>query len=299
MKFQSQFIKNIQFTFQKEGEAWLKRLPELIAYCENKWSLRIGDPFQLSYNYVAPATRVDGTELVVKLSIPGEGFHDELAALRLFAGKGMVSVIAADEERGILLLEKLTPGKMLADMDDETTATQIAANVLEDLHRAAPERTRIPTTRTREANLQRQLREHPDGKGPITREQMEKACDIFERLHKTSEQQFLLHGDFHHYNVLATGENEWRAIDPKGLIGEREYDVIQFLLNKLPETETLPVIRDRIGIFAGKLHLNRERLVLWGYCHSVLATSWTVDSDGNYDKRFYQAVTSIEQLLDN
>ncbi|MFG6117645.1 aminoglycoside phosphotransferase family protein [Thalassobacillus sp. B23F22_16] len=299
MKLQKQFVENIQLSFSKEGESWLKRLPELIAFCENQWDLKISDPFQLSYNYVAPATRADGTELVVKLSIPGNGFRDEWEALRLFAGKGMVSVIASDEERGILLLEKLTPGKMLAEIDDEITATQIAANVLGDLHHPAPEHTRIPTTRTREENLRRQLRENPDGKGPIPREQMEKACDIFERLHKSSEQQFLLHGDFHHYNVLKSGENQWRAIDPKGLVGEREYDVIQFLLNKLPETETLPVIQGRIDIFAGILHLNRERLMLWGYCHSVLATSWTVDSDGNYDKRFYQAATSFEQLLYN
>ncbi|GGC78733.1 streptomycin 3''-kinase [Thalassobacillus devorans] len=297
MKFQSQFKENLLLSFQKEGEAWLAQLPELIAYCENQWELKIGDPFQLSFNYVAPATRADGTEFVVKLCIPREGFRDELEALRLFAGQGIVSVIAADEERGILLLEKLAPGTMLVEVNKEETSCRLAAKVLGELHRPAPSSSLLPTTQSREANLQRQLREHPDGKGPITRSQMEKACDIFEYLHKSSQQQFLLHGDFHHYNVLASGENEWRAIDPKGLIGEREYDVIQFLLNKLPETDILPVLRDRIDIFVDMLHLNRERLVLWGYCHSVLATSWTVDSHGNYEKRFYQAVTSFEQLL--
>lgn len=40
----------------------------------------------------------------------------------------------------------------------------------------------------------------------------------------------LLHGDLHHYNILQR-QSEWLAIDPKGIIGEREFEIGTFLKN--------------------------------------------------------------------
>lgn len=44
-----------------------------------------------------------------------------------------------------------------------------------------------------------------------------------------------MHGDLHHENILSSVREPWLAIDPKGLIGESEYEVISFLLNNVPE----------------------------------------------------------------
>src|SRR5207253_413876 len=41
----------------------------------------------------------------------------------------------------------------------------------------------------------------------------------------------VLHGDMHHFNVLRAQRAEWLAIDPKGLYGDRGFDVCQFLRN--------------------------------------------------------------------
>src|SRR5437870_5246575 len=42
--------------------------------------------------------------------------------------------------------------------------------------------------------------------------------------------QWLVHGDFHHYNILRRGD-EFVAIDPKPYLADREYDVPSFLWN--------------------------------------------------------------------
>jgi len=49
----------------EEGIAWLERLPGVLADCERCWDISIGPPFNLSFNYVAPAVRADGTQVVV------------------------------------------------------------------------------------------------------------------------------------------------------------------------------------------------------------------------------------------
>jgi streptomycin 6-kinase len=44
----------------------------------------------------------------------------------------------------------------------------------------------------------------------------------------------VLHGDFHHDNVMDGGPRGWLAIDPKGLIGEREFEFANLFRNTRP-----------------------------------------------------------------
>lgn len=298
MKLQKHFVESVRLYFKEQGEAWLQNLPNLIHYCEQKWSMKIKEPYSLSINYVAPAKLEDETEVVVKICIPGEGFLDELEALQLFRKKGIVQLIDADKENGIIILEKLSPGYTLAEVTEDEEACRLAANVIKNLSIPAPAHTRIVTTKAREEALRKLVGEHIYGVGPISQQTLERALRIFGYLNQTTEQYFLLHGDFHHYNVLASGEGAWTAIDPKGLIGEIEYELIQFMLNKLPDQGVYEVIEKRVEIFTKELDLDKERLLLWGYCHTVLATSWTVDDDKTYDESFYQGIEIFEKLYE-
>ena len=45
----------------------------------------------------------------------------------------------------------------------------------------------------------------------------------------------LVHGDFHHHNILRAGDRHL-AIDPKAMLGEPEFDVPSFLRNPLSYT---------------------------------------------------------------
>jgi streptomycin 6-kinase len=296
MKLQKHFVQSVRLYFKEQGEAWLHKLPNLIHYCEQKWSMKIKEPYSLSINYVAPATMLDGTEVVVKVCIPGEGYLDELEALQLFGGKGIVQLIDSDKENGIIVLERLSPGHTLGEVTDDEEACRLAADVNKKLSIPAPAHTRIPTTIVREEKLRILVDEHTNGVGPISQQTLERALTIFTYLNQTIEKHFLLHGDFHHYNVLASGEGAWTAIDPKGLIGEIEYDLIQYMLNKLPNQGVYEAIQKRVEIFTKELNLDKERLLLWGYCHTVLATSWTVDHDKSYDESFYQGIEIFEKL---
>ncbi|PFG13755.1 aminoglycoside phosphotransferase family protein [Bacillus sp. es.036] len=294
MKFQEQFVQSVCFYFKEEGKVWLQKLPEIIRYCEQKWSLKMEDPYHLSINYVAPAKLESGKEVVVKLSIPGADFLDELESLRLFTHHGMIKVIAFDKEKGIIILEKLSPGHTLATVENDEQACREAGLVMKKFSIPAPSKTRIQTTAVREKSLRDTVVQNVDGYGPLSSHVLRTSLSLFTKLNQSIAQYKLLHGDFHHYNVLASG-NAWIAIDPKGLIGEVEYDLIQFLLNRLPEKDVYEVTKNRVDILTKDLNLDKERFLLWGYCHTVLATSWTVEGD-NYNKRFYQMIEIFEKL---
>ncbi|WP_416150438.1 aminoglycoside phosphotransferase family protein [Salipaludibacillus sp. HK11] len=296
MHLQEQFVQSVRLYFKDDGEKWLQELPSLIAYCERNWKLKLKDPYHLSINYVAPATMEDNTEVVVKICLPGKEFTDELETLKLYNGRGTVKLIDSDTEKGILILEKITPGYTLAEENNDEKACRVAAKLLKKLVIPAPNHTKISPVNNREEKLRRLVINNPEGIGPISKEMMSKALNIFTYLTQTTSQVFLLHGDFHHYNILSSANENYKAIDPKGVIGELEYDLIQYMLNKLPEKGAYSVIEKRVNIFTNELKLNKERLLLWGYCHTVLATCWSVDDDGSYCKPFYGGITIFEEL---
>jgi streptomycin 6-kinase len=86
------------------------------------------------------------------------------------------------------------------------------------------------------------------------------------------------------------------VIDPKELIGEREYDIIQFLLNNLEGKDLSTTLENRINLLAKELHLNKERVLLWGYAHAVLSTCWSLEDEGTYNKYFFQAINIFKYL---
>src|SRR5215207_4777906 len=80
------------------GVAWLERLPALIDDCAQRWSLTMLPPYTLSYNYVAPATRADGTPVVLKVGFPSDEMPEQIPVVQHYAGQGMVQVLEADPD---------------------------------------------------------------------------------------------------------------------------------------------------------------------------------------------------------
>ena len=66
------------------------------------------------------------------------------------------------------------------------------------------------------------------------------------------------------------------AIDPKGVVGEPEYEVGAALRNpyEYPALFTDPApIERRVDRFTRKPHLNRDRILTWAFAQAVLMTS--------------------------
>jgi len=274
------FIETIKSVHKENGEKWLSEFDSLINYCENRWTMDILEPYKLSYNFVAPAKLKNGEKVVVKLVVPSDkGYLNEVRALKTFNGNGIARLIDEDVENGVMILECLTPGNQLDTIEDDDEATLIMANVMKKLWVEAPSQSNLPTTLEREHAMNEIYKKYPNGLGPISSEMLSEVAVRFHSLNRTIRKNYLLHGDLHHYNVLST-QDRWLAIDPKGLIGEREYDVIQFLLNKVPKQNRLDVLHRRIQILVNELHLDMERVLLWGYCHSVLSLCWYIEDFG-------------------
>lgn len=285
------------------GGAWLERLPGLIADCERRWSLTVLPPFpDLSYNYVAPAIRADGANLVLKLGAPHYELLTEIAALRLYNGRGIARLLDADPDWGALLLERLSPGATLATLPDDEEATRVAARVMRRLWRPAPTEHPFPTVAKWAEGLNRLRAEFGGGTGPFPAALVERAERLFAELIPTQAAPALLHGDLHHFNILAAEREPWLALDPKGLVGEPAYEVGAFLRNPMPDLLAMPqpgrVIARRIAIFADELGFDPRRLHDWNLAQAVLSAWWSYeDGDDGWQGHmiaYMELLTTIE-----
>jgi streptomycin 6-kinase len=285
MDLPDSFVRTISETFGAKGVAWLKRLPRLVAECEQRYALTVLPPFDLSYNYVAPAVRADGADVVLKLGVPNPELLTEIAALRHYDGRGIVHLLDADEALGILLLERLKPGTTLLSLADDEEATAIAAQVMGDLWRPPPAGHNFPAVAKWAAGLARLRREFDDGTGPFPARLVAQAEALFADLLGSMSDPVLLHGDLHHENILRAERRPWLALDPKGVVGEPAYEVGALLRNPLPQLLVRPrperVQARRVDILAEILGFDRQRMIAWGVAQAVLSAWWSYEDHGH------------------
>ncbi|BDI29861.1 streptomycin 6-kinase [Capsulimonas corticalis] len=299
MSLPPNFVRNIT-AFGPAGAQWLELLPALLDNCARRWDLTLLPAFpNLSFNYVANAVRADGTGVVLKIGPPMGDMRDERAALRAYDGRGAVRLLASDDARNVMLLERLTPGETLTGMASEARdaeATAIAADVMRRLWRPAPPDHDFPTVAEWGEGFTKMRARFGGGVGPFPQAITEEAEALFADLLATSDAPVLLHGDLHHDNILSSGDT-WLAIDPKGLVGEPAYEVGAMLRNLWEDRHTHAdpgrLLSRRAHQLADALGLNPARVKGWAMAQAVLSAWWTVEDGGDY----WQSTFDLAHLL--
>jgi streptomycin 6-kinase len=85
----------------------------------------------------------------------------------------------------------------------------------------------------------------------------------------------------HHDNILYDHKLGWRAIDPKGVIGEAAYETGAMLRNPGANRAVYsdPRILDRrVSIMTERLDLDRKRILAWNFVQFVLSQIWMIQN---------------------
>ena len=253
--------------------AWLERVPELVEQSVAEWELTLGEPYVAgAAGYAVRAELPDGTPAVLKLIYPHREAEHEAEALKVWDGDGAVRLLAYDADRWAMLIERCEPGSLLATVEADA-ALDVLIGLLPRLWKGVSEPFRpladeaawwvdyLPTEWERAGR-------------PFDRRLLDEAVELLETLSASQGEQVLLHQDLHTDNVLAAQREPWLAIDPKPLLGEREFAVA-------------PIVRDfelghsrrgalhRLDRLTSELGLDRERACGWTVGQSV---AWAFDS---------------------
>ena len=196
--------------------------------------------------------------------------------LEAFEGQGMVRLLGrTDDGLQLELLEPGTPLSTLVDVND-AEATAVLAQVIRAMT-PLDVPPGVPAVGDWASSFDRYLE---NGGREIPDDLVQHARGVYLHLCASQRNARLLHGDLHHDNVLFDANRGWVAIDPKGVVGELEYEVGAALRNplELPHVFTDPAVIDaRVRILSETLNHDPIRVTSWAFAQAVLAAIWLVE----------------------
>jgi streptomycin 6-kinase len=123
---------------------------------------------------------------------------------------------------------------------------------------------------------------------------MNKANDFCRSLTSTYSRAMLLHGDFHHDNILRRDDGSYAIIDPKGVIGDPIFDVPRFILNEF-EDELSEQLYRKINLviqtFEHLLDIPHTVIRQCLFIETAMGNCWQVEDGATPE--------ACRQLLDN
>jgi streptomycin 6-kinase len=233
--------------------------------CAAQWRLELEEPFLGGFvSHVLPAG-----DAVLKIQWPHRESEHEADALEHWQGDGAVRLLARDDERHALLLERCRPGTPVRE-----EALDVFVDLLPRLWKpAGPPFTSLADEAAWWVSTMRD--EWEEAGRPFEERLIDAAISNLEELAATQGEQVLVHQDLHPDNALAAEREPWLVIDPKPLVGEREFAVAP-IVRSFELGHSRRTVLDRLDRLTGELGLDRERARGWAIGQTI---AWIIDSD--------------------
>jgi streptomycin 6-kinase len=255
-----------------------------------RWGVIVDHTFETESSVIAFGSRGPDsleTQPVVLKVIKRES--DEWSTgeiLDAFDGNGVARVY--EHAPGAVLLERLKPGNSLAEIalsGSDEEATDILASIIQQMSMqismSGTKTSASPVTSVTVSDWAKAFERYTaTGDDQVPKQLVESAHRLYSSLCASQRESRLLHGDLQHYNVLFDSERGWLAVDPKGVVGEVEYEIGAILRNPIERPQLFTeraTIERRIKWFTEKLNLDFERVLAWGFAQAVLSAIWDIE----------------------
>lgn len=206
-------------------------------------------------------------------------------ALKAMPSNCRVEIFEFDEN--YIWMEFLSGGTLKASILDgvvsDNEATEISCQILSSIHScAASLPVELPSLESRFHSL---LVNPPQF--PALEELFSIAQTKTRQLLNSAEASVLLHGDFHHDNLMLSECKEWKLIDAKGLIGPAAYDYANLFLNPAGCSSVISS-EDRILQMATIIEretAHSANLILeFAFVHACLSICWSISDKQDYSE---------------
>lgn len=283
------------------GQEWIEKLPSLIRTIEQSWEIEVTTTHKsLTYNYVAFAENGEGKKTILKIGFPSTALDREAKCLEIFNGSGAARLLKYNSDLGALLIERIEPGYNLEKLGEQK-AIQAIASVINELHRPVNTNLDFPTIQDWGISFKHLRNQFNGGTGPLPSNLINEGEAVFKALSESMSSPVLLHGDLHHGNILAGTRKSWLAIDPKGVIGEPEYEIGAFLRNPMSklvyEDNLAGLLKDRIDIMSEMTGYDKKRISEWGFTQAVLSAIWSFEDHRSGWKNALEIARIVQKIM--
>ncbi|GMK40210.1 hypothetical protein PCCS19_32650 [Paenibacillus sp. CCS19] len=284
------------------GQDFYDKVVKDLATYADRWSLtslQLIPSYSVNLVFRCHAERYGDAVLKISKAEYG-GIRTEWQALHHYAGRRMCRVFEVDLEAGVMLMQGMVPGTPLRAVDDLDSRLDVFCSLYRDMHLPPAEADSYPTYTHWVNRITDYMSTRSDAIALYGH--MRRAQEILVTLSDSYSQQMLLHGDFHHDNILLGEGGEYRIIDPKGVIGDPIFDTPRFILNEFGDDIT-PALRNKINhifaVFEQRLQIPGAVLRQCLYIETTMGVCWCVEDGATpeeYVKLLKQAAFA-ESLL--
>lgn len=275
---------------------WINKIPSIVNTIAKKLEIHEIDTLHdLTQNYVARGY-IKNVPIIIKISIDFDCLIQEAFALRCLNEAGAPKILFEEEiydkflakhklSAGFIILERIIPGTPLTSYfpNKETEVVKIACSILKNIAKCKiPAKNNLLHTN----NILDLLNKNSE----IPSEKLNKAIALSKKLKSINNVYSLVHGDFHHDNILLSSEeneNSWHIIDPNAMIGNPLYDVAIFIRNPIKQLtkhyDCHNIIYNRISLFSDLLKINKEIILGWCFLQTIISWLWCLEDNVNYD----------------
>ena len=215
---------------------------------------------------------------VLKIGYNIKDMENEYHILQEYGGTRFCKVHEVDIAKGVLLLERIMPGIQLRDKPDLDQRLELFYDVFDGLHVKPADKTIYPTYIGWVSRIAEYMRGRKDYNALASK--MIVAEQICYELWEKYSDEVLLHGDLHHDNILLGEDNCYRIIDPKGVIGDRVFDIPRFIVNEFADIldhEFAEKFKHIVRFFSDKLEISEQDIMRLVYVEMCMGECWHVE----------------------
>jgi streptomycin 6-kinase len=274
--------QNITNLYGSMGADWIDNLPAIVTALTTDWNLSEITPVSnMTFNYVAKAILNAKEPVVLKISYDEQSIFNEKQALANLDPRGAIKLIDYDNRYNALLLQQAIPGITLKSLyrDNPDYVMDCYVETMRRLHfHQLPKESNHPSV----ADWLKVLDKLCLTQIPTTL--LNKAIELRNKILSSPKPLVFLHGDLHHDNILKHG-SRWLSIDPKGVIGEAEFEIAAFdfmYINELTATRDVKsLFVKRVELLAQKSGLDSQRIKDWVFVRLILMSAWFIEDNGD------------------
>ncbi len=299
----NKLTQNMLNLYGEKGKAWLANLPIIIKSLSDYWKLTDLTPVNnMTYHYVAKAKLNKGHFVVIKIGYDEKSLSQEKVALEYFNGEAVIQLLDYNKAYNALLLAQAVPGESLKSHYPKNIEFVMDCYVgtMQKLHeKHLPIKNPYPHIGDWLKAMDTVRSEQLPG------ELLEKSIYLKNVLLDTIVKPIFLHGDLHHDNILQNG-NLWVAIDPKGIVGDAEFEMAAFDFihqSELENNNIKEIFAKRLNQIAQKSHLDATRIKHWVLVRLILSAVWSIEDNDdpswaiNLAKKLFDTFTYGQSTL--
>lgn len=291
------YSNKIILSFGQEGKKWLSDALEIIEKYKNIFLIDNLEFFpKLSVNLLLTGySNKLNKNILLKICKMRQSIISEVTMLKKYENFAC-KCLYYNETDAIMILERLYPGFTLNTLPKIEDRVKIFANIMKKTILEIDDSNNYNSYSNRINHHFSYALENKEKCGK-TAELIPIAYKFYEEIQNLGLKKFLLHGDLNHKNIIKTLD-DWKVIDPQGLIGEAVFEVVKFIRGEIEEANNIELsIKNSIENLSKETSFTPALISKATFINLLVVNCWRIEENHN-NLNIIKNIEISEKLLE-